>query len=280
MQYRYHRAGLDYIDIQLILKHPIFMVSHQMRKVALDIFHRKCDFVVDLQQVYHTKVSSTIKENIRKQKNFWIQEPPKMVRDTLRNLSRLQLRLPIPSCENGGHRGRDEDDWMDGSDGKGGGGWRIKSMKKEQDDAASVHKCVEAIMELVMAESEQESESRGRAGSLSRAGSLRKRSLSRLRSRSRGRRAPSRSLSSRDDHNTSCKRQLKRLEIILVKRGPYVMVLPETLGLIKTVRATPVIGFTKYFFELEAQKVLWATKHRKRWQGFEPDGTRLLGGKA
>ena len=281
MQYRYHRAGLDYIDIQLILKHPIFFVSHQMREVALDVFYRKCDFVVDLQQIYHSKVSSTINENLKKQQKFWIQDPPKMIKDTLRNLSRLHLRLPVPSCENSGHRGRDEDDWMDGSDGKGGGSWKIKSLKKEQDDATGVRLCVEAVMGLVMACPEIELESRGRSGSLSRTGSLRKRSLSRLRSRSksRGRQAPSRSSSRQDDGHTNGKRELKRMEVVLVKRGPYVMILPETVGLIKTLRSTPVTGFTKYSFELEAQKFLWATKHRKRWQGFEPDGTRLLNGK-
>jgi hypothetical protein len=281
MQYRYHRAGLDYIDIQLILKHPIFVVSHQMREVALDVLRRKCDFVVDLHQIYHTKVSSTVSENLKKHQRFWIQDTPKMVRDTLHSLSRLHFRLPVPSCETSGHRGRDEDDWMDGSDGKGGGSWKIKSLKKEQDDAAGVRLCVEAVMEVVMANPESESEARGRSRSLSRAGSLRKRSLSRLRSRSRsrGRQVPSRGSSRQDDRDASRKRELKRLEVVLVKRNPYVMVLPETIGLIKTLRSTLVTGFTKYSFELEAQKVLWATKQRKRWQGFEPDGPRLLNGK-
>ncbi|KAF2680716.1 hypothetical protein K458DRAFT_434282 [Lentithecium fluviatile CBS 122367] len=280
MQYRYHRAGLDYIDIQLILKHPIFVVSQKLREVALDVFYRKCDFVIDLHRIYHTKVSSTINENLRKHQKFWIQEPPKMVRDAFRNLSKLHLRLPVPSCENGGHRDRDEDDWMDGSDGKGGGSWKIRSLKKEQEDAVGVHKCVEAIMELIMANPGSEPEPRGRSSSLSRTGSLRKRSLSRLRSRSRsrsgGRQTSSRSSSRQDGHNTNEKRQLRRMEIVLVKRNPYVMVLPETLSLIKTLRSIPVTGFTKYYFELDAQKVLWATKYRKRWQGFEPDGTRLL----
>jgi hypothetical protein len=285
MQYRYHRAGLDYIDIQLILKHPIFVVSHQMRDVALDVFYRKCDFVVDLQQIYHTKVASTVNDNLKKQQKFWMQDPPKMVQDTLRNLSRLHLRLPVPSCENSGHRGRDEEDWMDGSDGKGGGSWKIKSLKKEQNDATGVRLCVEAILVLVTASPSSAPDDRGRSSTFtSKPDGLRKRSLSRLRSRSRSRsrQASSRSTSRASDRSGdgNGKRELKRMDIVLVKRSPYVTVLSETITLIKTLRSTPVSGFTTYSFELEAQKVLWATKYRKRWRGFEPDGERLLKGKS
>jgi hypothetical protein len=288
MQYRYHRAGLDYIDIQLLLKHPIFVVSHQMRDIALDVFHRKCDFVVDLQQIYHTKVASTVNDNLKKQQKFWMQDPPKMVQDTLCNLSRLTLRLPVPSCENSGHRGRDEEDWMDGSDGKGGGSWKIKSLKKEQDDATGVRLCVEAILALVTASPPSSPDDRGRSSTpnTGKPDSFRKRSLSRLRSRSRSRsrRGPSRSTSRASnrsgDGNSDGRRELKRMDIVLIKRNPYVTVLPETIGLVKTLRSTPVSGFTTYSFELEAQKVLWATKYRKRWRGFEPDGTRLLKGKS
>lgn len=277
MQYRYHRAGLDYIDIQLIRKHPLFLVSHHIRNTSLDVFHQKCDFVIDLHRIYHTKVSSTVNDNLKTYEKFWITEqPPKMVVDTLRTLSRLMLRLPVPSCENGGHRGRDEDDWVDGSDGQGGGGWKIKSMKKEQEDAARILRCLDHIMRLVM-EQPDTTELLGRTGNLSRSTSL-KRSLSRSRSRSGGHRSESRSESRQNDSQGE-KRQLKRLEVTLVKKSSHVMVLPDTLGLIKLLRSVPVSGFTRYFFELEEQQVLWATKHRKRWQGLEPDGTRLLKGK-
>ncbi|KAF1971729.1 hypothetical protein BU23DRAFT_599981 [Bimuria novae-zelandiae CBS 107.79] len=277
MQYRYHRAGLDYIDIQLIRKHPLFLVSHHIRAVALDVFLTKCDFVIDLHRIYHTKVSSTVNDNLKAYERFWIAEqPPKMVADTLGQLSRLSLRLPVPSCENGGHRGRAEEDWMDGSDGRGGGGWKIKSLKREQDDAARILRCLEAVMKLVMADPsaaevrgrDRRSRSRGRSGSL-------KRSLSRARSKSRGRRVESRA-DSRQGWDEQSQRRIKRLEVTLVKKTSHVMVLPEVLGLIKLLRSVPVSGFTKYFFELEEQQVLWASKHRKRWQGFEPDGTRLL----
>jgi hypothetical protein len=276
MQYRYHRAGLDYIDIQLIRKHPLFLVSHHIREAALDVFHQKCDFVVDFHRIYHTKVSSTVKDNLKTYEKFWmIEEPPRMVTDTLRSLSRLYLRLPVASCETGGHRGRDEDDWVDGSDGQGGGNWKIKSMKREQEDAARVLRCLDSVMKLVMA-APSTVDSRGRSSSVSRSTSLR-RSLSRARSRSRGRRSDSRT-ESRQGVDGEHERRLKRLEVTLVKKTSHVMVLPETLGLIKLLRSVPVNGFTKYFFELEEQQVLWATKHRKKWQGFEPDASRLLNG--
>lgn len=275
MQYRYHRAGLDYIDIQLIRKHPLFLVSHHIREVSLDVFNQKCDFVIDLHRIYHTKVASTMNDNLRLYEKFWVTEkPPKMVTDTLKSLYRLNLRLPVPSCENSGHRGRDEDDWVDGSDGQGGGNWRLKSMKREQEDAARVLQCLDSIMKLVMVEPAPK-EIRGRAGSLSRTTSL-KRSFSRSRSKSRGHVSErSDSKMAKEEQN---KRQLKRLEVTLVKKNSYVMVLPDTLGLVKLLRAIPVGGFTKYYFELEEQQVLWATKHRKKWKGFEPDGTRLLNG--
>ncbi|KAL1608225.1 hypothetical protein SLS60_003164 [Paraconiothyrium brasiliense] len=269
-------TGLDYIDLQLIRKHPLFLVSHYIREVALDVFHEKCNFVVDFHRIYHTKVSSTINDNLKAYERFWISEgPPKMVADTLQRLSRLYLRLPVPSCENGTHRGRDESDWMDGSDGQGGGNWKIKSMKREQVDASRVLRCLDSVMTLVMTGTST-TEARGRKANLSRGTSLR-RSLSRARSKSRGRHSESRS-ESRQGGDDEEKRRLKRLEVTLVKKSSHVMVLPETLALIKLLRSVPVNGFTKYFFELEEQQVIWAIKHRKKWQGFEPDGTRLLNG--
>ncbi|KAF1957469.1 hypothetical protein CC80DRAFT_45184 [Byssothecium circinans] len=276
MMYRYHRAGLDYIDIQLIRKHPIFLVSHYIREVALDVFHQKADFVIDLQSIYHTRVSSTITDNLKKHQKFWISErPPKMVRDTLRKLSKLHMRLPVASCENGGHRGRDEENWMDGSDGRGGGSWKIKSLKKEKENAENIEKCLEAIMACV--EADPAVRSRGRSRSLTRVNSFRRESIARVRSRSRGSGGRGRTQSRSESIEDNGRRQpLKRMEVVLVKRNPYVMVLPETLSYIRLVRKSPVTGFTKYFLELEAQKVLWCTKYGKRWRGFEPTGTKLL----
>ncbi|PSN71000.1 hypothetical protein BS50DRAFT_631037 [Corynespora cassiicola Philippines] len=277
MQHRYHRAGLDYMDIQLILNHPIFLVSRHVREVALDVFHRRCDFVIDLHRIYHSKVSSTINENLKKHQRFWLDETPKMVRDSLQSLSRLYLRLPVPSTEAGIRRGRDETDWMDGSDGKGGGNWRVKSMKKEQEDAAEIQKCLEAIKELVMTDPGSDAANRPRASSLSHSLSIRRtKSGKNLRSKSVDYVRSSERLNpyGRDDDDK--RKPLKRLELVLVKRSSHALVLPESLDLIRTLRSVPVTGFTKYYFELEGQKVAWATKYRKKWQGMEPDATRFL----
>jgi hypothetical protein len=65
---------------------------------------------------------------------------------------------------------------------------------------------------------------------------------------------------------------------VFVKRSPWALVLPESLGLVRAFRSVSVSGYTKYYFELNGQRFLWATKHRKRWQGMEPDGPRLLNG--
>jgi hypothetical protein len=75
------------------------------------------------------------------------------------------------------------------------------------------------------------------------------------------------------------RKPLKRLEIVLVKRSSQALVLSESLGLIRTLRGIPVTGYTRYYFELEGQRLLWATKYKRRWQGLEPDGGRLLQGK-
>ena len=75
------------------------------------------------------------------------------------------------------------------------------------------------------------------------------------------------------------RRWLKSFEVVLVKRKSNVTVLPETLNYIKLLRKAQVSGFTDYFLQLEEQKVPFATKYGKKWQGIEPDPDRLLEGK-
>ncbi|KAF2866639.1 hypothetical protein BDV95DRAFT_205163 [Massariosphaeria phaeospora] len=262
IQHRYHPSGLDYVDIHLILKQPIFLISRHMREVALDVFYRRCDFVIDLHKIYHTKVFSTINENLKKHQKYWLYDTPDIVRASLSRISRLHIRLPVPSTE-AGRRGREEDDWMDGSDGKGGGSWKVKSIKKETEDAFEVQICLESIKELVL---RQHTKEPGRAYGFGRMPSIRRtKSFRTVRSNS-----PEAGL-------VGYKRTpLKRLEIVLVKRASSATVLPETLALIRTLKAIPVSGFKRYHFELEGQKVLWATKYRNKWQGLEPDGPKLL----
>lgn len=168
---------------------------------------------------------------------------------------------------------------MDGSDGKGGGNWKVKSMKREQEDALEVQKCVDAIKELVMTDSGSESELRPLTRSQSVMSSVRRTKSTRsMRSKSADD-AHSRSqpIPNADD-NGGKREPLKRLEIVFVKRSPWALVLPESLGPVRTFRSVPVSGFSRYYFELNGQRFIWATKYRKKWQGMEPDGQRLLNG--
>ncbi|KAF2715060.1 hypothetical protein K504DRAFT_529291 [Pleomassaria siparia CBS 279.74] len=274
LSHRYHRSGLDYVDLRQALKHPLFLVSRNIRDVALDVFHRKCDFVIDLHKIYHTQVSSTINANIKKHQKFWLSDTPKGVKESLRRLSKLHLRLPVPSTEAGVHRDRGEDDWMDGSDGKGGGGWKVKSMKREQEDALDIQKCIDAIKELVMTDPKTEILPLTRSRS---AVSVRRNeSVKVTRSQSADLVDPRMKPRVGAYENGETRTTLKRLEIVFVKRSPWALVLPESLGPVRTFRSVPVSGYTKYHFELNGQRFVWATKHRKKWQGMEPDGNRLL----
>lgn len=278
MQYRYHRESLHNVELRQIVQHPLFHVSHRIREVALDVFYRKCDFAIDLSSIYYTKVSSTINSNRRKHQKFW-NDPSNAVKETLRNLSRLQIRLPVPSTEAGAHRGRENDDWMDGGDGKGGGNWKVKSMKKEQEDAQEIEQCLDTIVELLMTAPGNGPEPSGFTRSLSSLSLRRTKSFRSERSKtpesSRSYQVSGPDAEATEDDK---RKPLKRLEIVLVKRSPWALVLPESLALIRALRSVPVTGFTKYYFELNGQKVIWATKYRKKWQGAQPDGPRLLRG--
>jgi hypothetical protein len=238
-------------------------------------------FKVDLASIYYTKVSSTVDDNLKKHTRFW-NDAPKMVKHALQVLSKLEIRLPVPSTEAGVRRGREEDEWMDGSDGNGGGGWRVKNMKREQEDALDIQKCLDTIAKLVISDHSPAPEPQGLARSfstLSRSRSRSETNLRLVRSKSaQSNRSGQSSSPSPEDEQDDKRKPLKRLEIVLVKRSTQALILSESLGLIRIIRPVPVSGFTHYFLELSGQKFTWATKYRKRWQGMEPDGTRLLEG--
>lgn len=255
MQHRYHRPSLDHIDLHQAMTHPLFSVSRRIRAAAMDIFYQKCLFAIDLASIYYTNVASTADENLKRHQKLWIEEPSHIVQDSLQKLSKLHIRLPVPSTELGLRRGREEDDWMDGSDGNGGGSWRINSLKKEQEDAHQIQKCLNGIVHLLTASPNK---------SLRRKRSF----VGRQRSGSRG---------SRTSENGDEKRSpLKRLEIVLVKRSPRAAIQPQVLDFVNVLRTLKVTGFTKYSFELKGQNVQWATKHRQKWKGMEPNGAKLI----
>ena len=73
------------------------------------------------------------------------------------------------------------------------------------------------------------------------------------------------------------------MEIVLVKRNPWAMVLPDVLNLAHTWKTVPVVAHTKISFELNGEQTVWAKKWRKRWawkrSNVEPDGPSLLNGR-
>lgn len=256
MQYRYHRPSLEYMDLRQAMKHPLFSVSHRIRTVALETFYQKCLFTIDLASIYYTNVASTADENLKRQQKFWIDEPPKIVQDSLQRLAKLHIRLPVPSTEPGVRRGREEDDWMDGSDGNGGGSLIINSLKKEQEDAHQIQKCLNGIVQLLTTPPTRSPQRNRSFGG-------RQRSRSRSSSRSNG----------SDDEKRA---PLKRLEIVLVKRSSRATIQPEVIHCINALRTLQVTGFTKYSFELKGHIVQWATKYRQKWKGMEPNNAKLI----
>lgn len=281
MQHRYNREALEHLELRQVLTSPILRVSQRMRAIGLDVLYRRSNFSVDLASIYYTRVSSTVDDNLKKHTRFWT-EAPETTKSALQALSRLQVRVPVPSTEAGVHRGREENDWMEGSDGNGGGSWHAKSMRREQQDALDIQRCLEMIAKLVLAERKTvpEPQSLTRSLSLSRSRSTRADADSRLlRSKSaQSSRSDQTASPTPNDRQDDKRKPLKRLEIVLVKRASQALVLTETLGIIRIVRPLQVSGFTHYMLELDGQRFVWATKYKKRWQGMEPDGSRLLQG--
>lgn len=265
---QHQRAGIDCINLQFIRGQPIFSVSRQIRDVALHVFHDRCDFVIYLHSIYHTRTSSKVRDNLKKYRNFWLgQGPPEIVKDTLRTLTKLSLRLPAASYS---------------SDGQGA------SHKKESEDATKIEKILEAITSFIWPSADDTGDMGRGSSNEGRNESLRKKSFSHIRNKSReflyrdseSPRPASREQSGSGMRGTNEKRQsLKSFEVVLVKRNPNVTVMPETLNYIKLLRQAQVSGFTDYFLQLEEQKVPFATKYGKKWQGIEPDPDRLLEGK-
>ncbi|KAF2811023.1 uncharacterized protein BDZ99DRAFT_293564 [Mytilinidion resinicola] len=241
---------------------PLFLVSHSIRNRALDVFFSKNIFIVDLAAIYDSSASYTDLQ-IKRLHKFWITETPAMVQLSLRRVSRLILRLPVPSTEAAVRRGREEQNWMDGSDGHGGGGYRMKSLKEEVEDSLIIQKCLRSIVRMVLA---PERESTAPSTSSSRLGRLRR----------------SKSTRGTKSNEGGERRALKLLEIILVKRSSRAMVLREVLGLVHLLKDIQVGGILRICFELNGRKTVWATKRKETWEdrisNTEPDGAKLLHG--
>ncbi|KAF2490462.1 hypothetical protein BU16DRAFT_622069 [Lophium mytilinum] len=248
-----------------------FVLSSMNR--ALDVFFSKNIFIIDVAAIYDSS-ASCIDLQIKLLHKFWITQTPALVQSSLRRVSRLILRLPVPSTEAAVHRGREELNWMDGSDGHGGGGYKMRSLKEEVEDAMIIQKCVQSIasMRVVPAQTgkaiSRPSRSLGRP--------RRSKSLKNMRSTSHRRGEDSITNGIEDIE----KRPLRLLEIILVKRSSRALVLREVLGLVHILKDIEVRGTRRVCFELNGKKTVWATKRKETWDdrvsNTEPDGAKLL----
>jgi hypothetical protein len=276
MQHRYNHESLEHLSLGRFIREPLFLVSHRIREIAVDISHRKAEFVIDLSSIYYTKVASTVNDNLKRHRKFWTEYTPRIVQSTLRNLSKLHIRVPVPSTEAAVYRGRDAEDWMDGSDGQGGGSWKAKSTKREQEDAASIQQCLESIVRYTMTAPQGKLESQGlrRSFSLRRNRSVKKESR-RSSAYEQYRRGPYDQII---DREIESRKPLKRLEVVLVKRSPRATILPDSLNLVRGLRSIQVSGHTKYHFELNGRKFIWATRYKRKWLDLEPNSVRLLEG--
>ena len=151
LQHRYHRSGLASVDLRWALQQPLFLVSRKIRREALRVFFSQSLFVIDLNSIYHSSCSSTILQNLKRHQRLWASETSPLVKRCLQKINRVQVRLPVPSVEGSMLRGRMDEHWMDGSDGQGGGKYKMRSMKQKRSDAVVVHKCLRAVVALLLA---------------------------------------------------------------------------------------------------------------------------------
>ncbi|OCK79670.1 hypothetical protein K432DRAFT_393699 [Lepidopterella palustris CBS 459.81] len=277
-----HREGISHLTLQESLRHPLFRVSRDIRHVSEEVFFSKNVFVVDLAGIYDGACSSGTSIYLKQAHRFWVHSTPQMVKNSIQRVSRLIVRLPVPSTDAATHRGREENEWMDGSDGKGGGGYIIKSTKKEVNNSLVIRKCLHAIVKLLLSPEQKRERSNMGATRLRKPRSVSSAMSVKIRRYESARVSElERELSlETEDQEVEARKPLRLLEIVLVKRNSRAMVLNEVLSLVHALKEVPVTGLRKICFELDGRKSVWATKRREHWEGLilnaEPDGTKLI----
>ncbi|OCL01457.1 hypothetical protein AOQ84DRAFT_444008 [Glonium stellatum] len=165
------------------------------------------------------------------------------------------------------------------SDGQGGGGYRIKGMKEETEDSLAIRRCLRGVVQLLVSVEGKE-EGIIRNGSRMEKARHSKRAGLRKGGSAKSPRRENHGHSDVGEETEKERKPLKLLEIVLVKRSPWAMVLREALGLVHALRDIPVKGTLRICFELNGRKSVWATKRKELWEGTtsnsEPDGAKLL----
>jgi hypothetical protein len=253
------------VYLQSVLMHPVFLVNRHLRQVALDMFHGKSYFIIDLNATYDSRRLKKEQEQSERCHKLWTIDTPFAVKYALSRISNLQIRLPAPSTKTSvpttSILANDKSAVTQRS-------WHTH----EQDQRAI--KLHEMLTSLVTSVPTPEPGPASPSKTLSRTVSLR-------------RKLSFRTIKSRKDSldftccgeastQSSSRRPLQNLQIIIVKRSATSTILPGVLGLPALLSDIPVHGTMEYYFELGGRRRLWAARNGGRWVGKEPNGKQLL----
>jgi hypothetical protein len=250
--------------LQSVLMHPVFLVSRQLRQVALDTFHEKSYFILDLNAAKNTKRHE--KEQSERQHKFWTTNTPFTVKYALSRVSNLQIRLPVPSTDTSAPTTSKP------TSDKSTVTQRPRTAHEQEHRPFKLHETLRAITSMVTSPPTLEPAPPPPPKPLSRAVSVRRK----LSFRTIKPRKDSLDFTCCGDVQAHSRRPLQNLQMILVKRSATATILPDTLDLLAVWTDIPVHGTLEYYFELDARRRLWAARSKGTWLGKEPDGKQLL----
>ncbi|KAI2487243.1 hypothetical protein Ptr902_01376 [Pyrenophora tritici-repentis] len=241
------------VDIRSIMQHPVLLVSHQMRALGLNTLYQKGHFLIDLCNMSNgTDADGKEAENIW---DFWKDSTtPRVVQEALSRALNVRFQVPVPSMEATVGRGEK------------------KRKTEHQDDPPTVHEILQAITALITGVSKNIPKEQPRSASPTGPQPLRRK----LSFRS-AKRPDSLEFACRGHSPVHQPREpLHKLEVVLVKSSTEAEVPSQTLELVATCSSIPVAKSLEYYLQLEERRRLWAKRDMGKWQGCEPDGTKLL----
>jgi hypothetical protein len=260
------RSNDSVTSLQTVLKHPVFLVSRQLRQVALDEFHEKSYFIIDLSGAKNAMRHE--KEQRDKHYIFWTTNTPFPVKYALWRVSNLQICLPVPSSDASVPKvGKSVSD-------KNAANELPKTAQEQVHRRSKLLETLRAIKLLVTGLPQSQPAPPPLPKTPSRTVTLRRKlSIRRIKPR-------------KDSLDFTCcgdttkpipsRRGLKNLQIILVKHSATSIILPELLGMVAVLTEVSVHGTLEYYFELDGRRRLWATRSKGMWFGKQPDGKQFM----
>ncbi|KAH7074351.1 hypothetical protein BKA63DRAFT_553368 [Paraphoma chrysanthemicola] len=264
-QQSHQKPSTNGVDFRRIVVHPIFTVSRHLRKLALDAVYHKGRFIINLcprTNVYGQPQTQHLKH--------WSSGVPEVLKNALKSLKCLEIRMTVPSVERAVARGAKYH--LSVPEEKSN--WRVTEMQSEQQCVFDLKETLREIVDLISGSSK-----RGSSKTLSVAarGLLHQWQSANFVGSAKDALVLKTFADRVKTHPTVSTRQpLDSLDIFLIKPTQTSIVLPETLDLLPTVAAIPVSNRTAYFLELDGNRFPWATRNMGRWTGREPDGAKLL----